>query len=1150
MKQISFTLFHLFFSLTVIAQVEWSGFLHGTQFEYGDEFGSCEGSNPFEDYAYSDVDADYCVSVTGLGLPDERTSAIYINPEGDVYIGTYSGFSIHRANQLVESYNFRTSTLPGPAPVEAIYEDSEGVIWVSAQGQGVFALFPDEGWRKYPMMIGSPFPGTARAFVEDYLGDIWSCGSFGVGHYDRDEDSWTLYHHTNSAIPIGEYNDLVFDENFDIWLAHQWDGLMFFKPGVQELTKYNTGNSEIASDFISALHFQEDEFLTDNKIWYGAADNGFGYFHIQDGTWTHWAASDYPDWLNGQVLDITFEANEEVIWLATLAGIARFKDNSFTSYSPGLGNYHALQNQKIAVDTTTGQVWALSNEDGPGIHYPWEATGRLTRFNNGALNSNAFRKVAIAPNGEPWVAGRDNPGVLAMYRGGRLRNVSFATQGLSYTINDLTFSGDFGYVATDDGFWQFDYRLLNQFTHYTNDNQIDVVNAIETAPDGTIWICTENGLFHFDGTGFTEYNSFNSGLPDGEVTHIAFEPEGAAWIGTKIGGVVRFDGNTTWDNYLSTSNGLPSNQIWEVSYDLMEERVYIATEQGLVHWKESEGTPFVYPAMSTSPLGSRFRSVTVDADGRLYAGSLIGFGVYDAGNGWQVYDETNSPLADKPVNDITIDRDGNKWLVGLSSTAGGLYRFNDGGPGVIPQQYHMIRGNVFNDNNQNGQYESQAGETPRANLVIKLTRESDGVSEYTSTNIAGDYEFILTTSDTYSVKLIEPQDAYALNGSDISSYVLDFNPDLPNPDTLPSVGLVKQIQGMSFLDVAVTPAKMRCNEEVAVHLRIRNLGSESISNPKYELEYDNDALTFNYSDAHLDAFSLFGRVAWEGATELAPNETIHLSAYFSGPAEALTGTELCFNGIGEYAEGADVVSQMTTTCDVVYCGVDPNDKLVEPVGNGPEHATHPDSVLTYTVRFQNTGNDYAHNVSILDTLDPNLDIETFQIIATSHDFLMDVLPGNVLGFTFPGIMLPDSSTNPLGSQGFVKYEIEALEDVAENTVISNTAYIYFDQNAPIQTNTVFNTMDRMSTSIINSSGALPSVRLYPNPSTDFVQLEFSNTYSSIQIEVFDLLGQCMFVYSGAVGNTYQLQRQEWPAGLYTIRVQGKDLEYSEKVVFK
>ena len=64
----------------------------------------------------------------------------------------------------------------------------------------------------------------------------------------------------------------------------------------------------------------------------------------------------------------------------------------------------------------------------------------------------------------------------------------------------------------------------------------------------------------------------------------------------------------------------------------------------------------------------------------------------------------------------------------------------------------------------------------------------------------------------------------------------------------------------------------------------------------------------------------------------------------------------------------------------------------------------------------------------------------------------------MLIFNFPNILLPDLNTNEVASHGFVKYEIYPKDGLDENTIIENTANIFFDFNPAIVTNTTNNIM--------------------------------------------------------------------------------------------
>ncbi|MBI5021691.1 MAG: VCBS repeat-containing protein [Ignavibacteriales bacterium] len=161
----------------------------------------------------------------------------------------------------------------------------------------------------------------------------------------------------------------------------------------------------------------------------------------------------------------------------------------------------------------------------------------------------------------------------------------------------------------------------------------------------------------------------------------------------------------------------------------------------------------------------------------------------------------------------------------------------------------------------------------------------------------------------------------------------------------------------------------------------------------------------------------------------------------------------------------DVAPQNNTACEtqVVRGSWDPNDKAVAPTGVGSSHIVSNNDVLTYQIRFQNTGTDTAFTIVIGDILDQNLDLSTLQTGASSHPYTYQIVNGRELWFTFSNILLPDSNVNEPGSHGFVWFQVAPKSSLPNGTNISNSASIYFDFNFPVLTNTVSNCIGTITT---------------------------------------------------------------------------------------
>jgi uncharacterized repeat protein (TIGR01451 family) len=156
----------------------------------------------------------------------------------------------------------------------------------------------------------------------------------------------------------------------------------------------------------------------------------------------------------------------------------------------------------------------------------------------------------------------------------------------------------------------------------------------------------------------------------------------------------------------------------------------------------------------------------------------------------------------------------------------------------------------------------------------------------------------------------------------------------------------------------------------------------------------------------------------------------------------------------------DAEPEVAIECLPIIDSYDPNDKLVSPAGVTEHHYTPTGRALDYTIRFQNTGTDYAYRVVVVDTLSDHLDISTFKMNVTSHPYKLSVSGKGkpVLTITFDNIMLPDSNQNEPKSHGYIKFSIRPKSDLAEKIRIENFADIFFDYNEPVRTNTTINSI--------------------------------------------------------------------------------------------
>ncbi len=389
----------------------------------------------------------------------------------------------------------------------------------------------------------------------------------------------------------------------------------------------------------------------------------------------------------------------------------------------------------------------------------------------------------------------------------------------------------------------------------------------------------------------------------------------------------------------------------------------------------------------------------------------------------------------------------------------------------------------------------------------------------------GDYEvfpdnhaFWEMTTNNNPLAVSVPQDG-------ISDYYLGYRPKL----------------AIDILDSDYVSGLSRCNGFANAWINYANDGT-NISNGFVNVKLD-PLVELSGSEPPYDYFE-DGFYYWNYES-LNPSygDQIHLTLEM--PDETFTGESLYTEGfiIGLDENMDTLVSDKFTNYTTLLCSYDPNDKLVEPAGEGSENFTlFEDSLLTYTIRFQNTGNDTAFNIRIEDTLDWNLDITSFDFVAASHPVKTVVkVEDRALVFEFDNIYLPDSNVNELASHGFVKFRIKKRDNLPEFTPIENTGFIYFDFNAAIVTNTVRNTfVSEIPTGLSSVISRENNMKISPNPASNHTMVSFDKMLEKgSEILVVDIQGKLVLEMNEISNKNVQLETSSLHNGIYFISLKEK-----------
>ncbi len=300
------------------------------------------------------------------------------------------------------------------------------------------------------------------------------------------------------------------------------------------------------------------------------------------------------------------------------------------------------------------------------------------------------------------------------------------------------------------------------------------------------------------------------------------------------------------------------------------------------------------------------------------------------------------------------------------------------------------------------------------------------------------------------------------------------------------------------VDFYQTGAGVPCNDFLNYNICYRNMSPYAVSGV-IEVQLD-DLLQFASSVPAADSIvgqSVFWSFQNQQSWVLNMDDLLVQTPTEESIGEIMFTTAIVY--VWHEGELIEVVSE--TIEQMVTCAYDPNDITVIPEGYTDDHLVLPETTLEYVIRFQNTGNAPATNVLVVDTLDPGMDFSTFQFVANSHSVMTTVEPSGRVEFFFENIMLPDSTVDEPGSHGLVSFKIDMIEGIEIGQELNATAYIFFDNNPPVITNTTWTT--------IHACGDEAVFEASSEEICEGSEVDFTSTYPTIESYSWEIEGEAI-----------------------------------------
>ncbi len=458
------------------------------------------------------------------------------------------------------------------------------------------------------------------------------------------------------------------------------------------------------------------------------------------------------------------------------------------------------------------------------------------------------------------------------------------------------------------------------------------------------------------------------------------------------------------------------------------------------------------------------------------------------------------------------------WVLGSTNSNNGDVSGNHGGYDIwltsLAPAKNGAFGYVWEDVNHNGSID--AADLPVSNLLLKAVTGAN--TAYAISQANGRYElnlaignYVVSAPNLPLYHTLQPATgmvSFANNNASVDS----LNPFLLVP-----------IPNIQDLKIMLTGGAAQPGFDRSYDLSYKNVGTQS-SNATIHYTFNPDETFVSASPA---PDTLTATSASWNVSNLSPSASGSIYLVTNLGAVNLGSTFSTSAYIYPFVNDQNVANNTDTNSEIVAGSFDPNDKLVSPAGNPTLSSfTLNEQYLTYTVRFQNTGNAPAVTVAIKDTLSHLLDITTLEVLSASHDFVATVSETDKLTITYPNIMLPDSGTNYLGSQGFIKFRIKPMYPVAYCEAILNKSAIYFDFNAPVITNEVSTFFLPDAPVITAPTNAVCAGSLLPLTNSNLPTAAFHNAVTSSGASSIYYLGNQSVAFQGNLAGNFQVYLQQ------------------------
>lgn len=203
----------------------------------------------------------YNAALDGRSFRSNFIVTLFRTADKDILVGTWSGlFKYNRATDDFSAIPFFDF------PIQSMYEDKDGTLWVSSYGNGVHyckVKINARGEKEYEPHKVRLFNNYVNSLYKDSKYNFWFCTEGGLIHYNPSNGETTNYT-TENGLSVNQVFRVLEDDKGLFWISTS-KGLCRFNPTTQDFTIYHTPNGLPTEQFNYNSSFKN----TDGTLFFG-----------------------------------------------------------------------------------------------------------------------------------------------------------------------------------------------------------------------------------------------------------------------------------------------------------------------------------------------------------------------------------------------------------------------------------------------------------------------------------------------------------------------------------------------------------------------------------------------------------------------------------------------------------------------------------------------------------------------------------------------------------------------------------------------------------------------------------------------------------------------------------------------------------------